>query len=55
MATRKPAAGTRRRLDLLLEGRLALDLPDRLAMFGLSVLPGGVGFLDLAEAVGAHR
>lgn len=50
-----PPEQLRRRLDLLLEGRLALDLPDRLAMFGLSVLPGGVGFLDLAEAVGAHR
>ena len=50
-----PPEQLRQRLDLLLEGRLALDLPDRLAMFGLSVLPGGVGFLDLAEAVGAHR
>lgn len=42
-------------LDLLLEDRLPLALPPRLMMFGLSVLPGGVGFLDLVEAVGAHH
>lgn len=42
-------------MDSLLSGSLPLDLPQRLTMFGLSVLPGGVGFLDLAEAVGAER
>ncbi len=41
--------------DQLLSGALRLDLPDRLCMFGLSALPGGVTFLDLAEAVGTHR
>ena len=34
---------------------LELDLPDRLAVFGLTQLPGGPGFVDLAGAVGAHR
>lgn len=50
-----PPEQLRNLLDELLEGRLPLPLPDRLAMFGLSVLPGGVGFLDLAEAVGARH
>jgi exodeoxyribonuclease V gamma subunit len=30
-------------------------LPPRLALFGVSVLPGGVAFLDLVDAVGAVR
>ncbi len=42
-------------LVALHSGELQLALPDRLAMFGLSVLPGGAGFLDLADAVGATR
>jgi exodeoxyribonuclease V gamma subunit len=42
-------------LDRLRGGTLALDLPDRLALFGLTLLPGGDGFLDLAEAVGQRR
>jgi len=36
-------------------GQLRLDLPDRLIMFGLSVVPGGPGFIDLAMAVGNHH
>ena len=31
------------------------DLPDRLMIFGLTMLPGGPGFLDLAHAVGSTR
>jgi len=32
-----------------------VELPERLLVFGLSMLPGGPGFLDLASAVGAHH
>ena len=32
-----------------------LELPGRLALFGLTQLPGGPDFLDLAEAVGRRR
>ncbi|CAN5554659.1 exodeoxyribonuclease V subunit gamma [soil metagenome] len=42
-------------LDRLRAGDLELDLPERLSLFGANVLPGGAGFLDLAEAVAAHR
>lgn len=42
-------------MDRLLRGELSLELPPRLVVFGLSVLPGGVGFVDLAQAVGASR
>jgi exodeoxyribonuclease V gamma subunit len=55
IAAPSPPEQLRHLLDELLDGRLELPLPDRLAMFGLSVLPGGVGFLDLAEAVGARH
>ena len=34
---------------------LALDLPDRVVLFGLSLLPGGPGFLELVDALGASR
>lgn len=33
-------------------GELELDLPPRLVVFGLTVLPGGTGFLDLIQAIG---
>ena len=33
-------------------GTLEVDLPERLSLFGLPVLPGGSGFVELAEAVG---
>lgn len=35
-------------------GDLVLDLPDRLILFGFTLLPGG-GFLELAQAVAEHR
>ncbi|OWY63119.1 hypothetical protein B7486_54815, partial [cyanobacterium TDX16] len=34
-------------------GELALDLPPRLVVFGLTVLQGGPGFLEVVQAVGA--
>ena len=36
-------------------GRLPLALPERVSVFGVSVLPGGSGFLELAAAVAATR
>jgi exodeoxyribonuclease V gamma subunit len=36
-------------------GDLVLDLPPRLSFFGLSVVPGGSGFVQVAEAVARHR
>ncbi len=42
-------------LDRLSNGDLVIDLPHRLVMFGLTVVPGGPGFLDLARAVGTHH
>ncbi|MCB0978360.1 MAG: exodeoxyribonuclease V subunit gamma [Acidimicrobiales bacterium] len=39
----------------LARGRLEVDLPDRIALFGFPVLPGGGGFIELAEAVAVHR
>ncbi|MHB1138987.1 MAG: exodeoxyribonuclease V subunit gamma [Microthrixaceae bacterium] len=42
-------------LHQLRAGTLPLDLPDRLLLFGLTMLPGGAGFLDLANAVAATR
>lgn len=42
-------------MDGLLLGTSVLDLPPRLVVFGLSVLPGGVTFMDLAQAVGVSR
>ena len=44
--------------DLLADlrsGRLVPDLPARVALFGLSSLPGGPQFLELAEAVASVR
>lgn len=42
-------------LERLRSGDIDPDLPDRLFMFGLTVIPGGPGFIDLAEAVGTQR
>ena len=42
-------------LDRLRTGELEVDLPDRVAMFGLTLLPGGADFLDLVDAVAATR
>lgn len=36
-------------------GTLEVDLPERLSLFGLPVLPGGSGFVELAEAVAVRR
>lgn len=51
--------GPPRRMQALLaelrHGQLEVDLPERLSVFGMSLLPGGPGFLDLADAVAAHR
>jgi exodeoxyribonuclease V gamma subunit len=41
-------------LARLARGDLALDLPDRLVLFGFTLLPGG-GFLDLARAAAERR
>ncbi len=38
-------------LERTAAGSLTIDLPSRLSLFGLSVLPGGPGFVDLAVAV----
>lgn len=42
-------------LHRLEAGELDLGLPERLALFGLSVLPGGAEFLPLAAAVSARH
>lgn len=42
-------------LDALSAGTLAVDLPPRLAVFGITTLPGGAPFIELAQAVAAHR
>lgn len=36
-------------------GRLEVGLPDRICVFGMSVLPGGPGFLELAQALAVTR
>jgi exodeoxyribonuclease V gamma subunit len=42
-------------LEQVRAGSLTLDLPSRLAVFGVTTLPGGAPFLDLAEAVAARH
>lgn len=42
-------------LGRLAAGGLAVDLPERLAFFGASALPGGSGFVELVSAVAVHR
>lgn len=42
-------------LQQLRDDALDLDLPPRLAVVGLTTLPGGEPFLELLEAVGTHR
>ncbi len=42
-------------LDRLASGDLQPDLPGRLVMFGLTVIPGGPGFMELAGAVAVHH
>jgi exodeoxyribonuclease V gamma subunit len=43
------------RLDQLRAGTLDLALPPRLAVFGLTTLPNGASFLNLARAIAVHR
>ncbi|MHB8246270.1 MAG: exodeoxyribonuclease V subunit gamma [Acidimicrobiales bacterium] len=42
-------------LEALRAGTLPLDMPPRLAIFGVTTLPSGAPFLELAESVAAHR
>ncbi len=42
-------------LTRLNTGELRLDLPERLVMFGLTVVPGGPEFMLLAQAVATHH
>jgi exodeoxyribonuclease V gamma subunit len=42
-------------LDALRIGTLALDLPDRLAVFGVTTLPNGAPFMELVQALAAQR
>ncbi len=42
-------------LPRLRNGELDVDLPDRVCVFGMSLLPGGPGFIDLANALGHLR
>lgn len=42
-------------LDDVRSGKLALELPARLAIFGVTTLPSGAPFVELIEAVGALR
>jgi exodeoxyribonuclease V gamma subunit len=42
-------------LDRLAQGLLTVGLPERISVFGLTVLPGGAGFLELTRTVAAHR
>ncbi|MEO6988170.1 MAG: exodeoxyribonuclease V subunit gamma [Aquihabitans sp.] len=42
-------------LEQIAAGQLAVDLPERLSLFGLSTLPGGPSFVDLALAVAHTR
>jgi exodeoxyribonuclease V gamma subunit len=42
-------------LDALRAGTHPVDLPPRLSVFGITTLPGGAPFVELAEAVAAHR
>ncbi|MGI9578664.1 MAG: exodeoxyribonuclease V subunit gamma, partial [Microthrixaceae bacterium] len=42
-------------LPKLNAGEMEIDLPARVCVFGMSLLPGGPGFMDLAEALGVGR
>ena len=43
------------RVAALRAGELVLDLPARIAVFGLSSLPGGSGFIEILEALAVVR
>jgi len=55
MSVASPAERMPEILDRLTSGALRIDLPQRLVMFGLTVVPGGPGFMELALAVGIHH
>ncbi|MHB1712822.1 MAG: exodeoxyribonuclease V subunit gamma, partial [Acidimicrobiales bacterium] len=55
IAEESPAERLPGLLEQLRRGEIDLELPDRVALFGLSQLPGGPAFLELAEAVAAVR
>jgi len=42
-------------LDAVRDGSLVLDLPRRIALWGLTSLPGGASFTELCEAVAIRR
>lgn len=50
-----PPERFRTALERVQRGELVLDLPERLALFGLTTLPTGDPFLDLLDAVSATR
>ena len=55
MGTPSPAEQLPEALARLRRGELELELPGRLAFFGLTVLPGGARFLDLVTAVATQH
>ncbi len=55
IATPSPAETRPQRLRALSAGHCPAEVPERVCLFGLSTLPGGSGFLELAEALGATR
>ncbi len=55
IATPSPAETRPERLRALRDGDCPAEVPGRVCLFGLSTLPGGAGFLELAEALGATR
>ena len=51
IAVPSPAERLPGMIDALRAGELVVDLPDRVLLFGLTLLPGGAGFLELADAL----
>ena len=43
------------RLAALRAGHVPEGVPERVSLFGLATIPGGAPFLDLLDALGAHR
>jgi exodeoxyribonuclease V gamma subunit len=55
IASPSPAEALPDLLARVRAGTLSLDLPPRLALFGLTTLPGGAPFLDVVSAVATQR
>lgn len=55
IAAPSPAERLPEALEDVRAGRITLDLPHRLAFFGLTQLPGGAGFVDVANALGSYH